>query len=63
MFLEFVWSRGGVPRRMTDWAFFYSLGDDTQLFSFFVVVVIDGIIYGKKIHLDICHSYFYDGCC
>ena len=38
------------------------IGDDTQLFSFFVVV-IDGINYGKKIHLDICHSYFYDGCC
>ena len=35
-----------------------------KLFSFFVVVVvIDGINYGKKIYLDICHSYFYDGCC
>ena len=42
--------------------FLNSLGDDAkQVFSLFVDA--DGINYGKKMYLDTCHSYFYDGCC
>ena len=40
-----------LPRGEIDWFLFLnSLGDD-------------GINYGKKMYLDTCHSYFYDGCC
>ena len=51
-----------LPRGKIDWFFFNSLGDDAkQVFSLFVDA--DGINYGKKMYLDTCHSYFYDGCC